>query len=99
MSNIAFPVKTTKNKAYALKLLEYFSSENAQNFYASANKEYPVTQNAQAHESIIEWGIFSEYTINLSKLCSLQKQAVFLAQDVGNNYYYLNFFATRSNFF
>ena len=76
-------VKTSKNKANALKLLEYFSSENAQNFYASANKEYPVTQNAKAHESIIEWGSFSEDTINVSKLGSLQKQAVFLAQEVG----------------
>jgi iron(III) transport system substrate-binding protein len=76
-------VKTSKNKANALKLLEYFSSENAQNFYASANKEYPVTQNAKAHESITEWGSFSEDTINVSKLGSLQKQAVFLAQEVG----------------
>jgi len=76
-------VKTTKNKINAIKLLEYLSSEDAQDFYASANKEYPVLNGALVHDAIRDWGEFSEDEINVSKLGSLQKEAVFLAQEVG----------------
>ncbi len=76
-------VKTSKNKKNAVFLLEYLSSNKAQDFYASANKEYPVLIGAKIDESIENWGSFSEHTINVSKLGSLQKEAVFLAQEVG----------------
>ena len=76
-------VKTSKNKKNAVLLLEYLSSNKAQDFYASANKEYPVLVGAKIDESIESWGSFSEHTINVSKLGSLQKEAVFLAQEVG----------------
>ena len=76
-------LKTSKNKANAKKLLEYFASEGAQDFYASANKEYPVIDDALIDKSIKSWGKFKEDTINVSVLGSLQKQAVFLAQEVG----------------
>jgi iron(III) transport system substrate-binding protein len=76
-------VKTSKNKANAVKLLEYLSSMKAQDFYASANKEYPVLASADIDESIEGWGEFSEDNINVSKLGSLQKEAVFLAQEAG----------------
>ena len=76
-------VKTSKNKKNAVLFLEYLSSNRAQDFYASANKEYPVLIGAKIDESIENWGSFSEHTINVSKLGSLQKEAVFLAQEVG----------------
>ena len=76
-------VKTSKNKKNAVLFLEYMSSNRAQDFYASANKEYPVLIGAKIDESIENWGSFSEHTINVSKLGSLQKEAVFLAQEVG----------------
>ena len=76
-------VKTTKNKTNSIKLLEYLSSEDAQDFYASANKEYPILKGALVHDAIRDWGEFSEDEINVSKLGSLQKEAVFLAQEVG----------------
>jgi iron(III) transport system substrate-binding protein len=76
-------VKTSKNKANAVKLLEYLSSTKAQEFYASANKEYPVLATAVIDDSIEGWGKFSEDNINVSKLGSLQKEAVFLAQEAG----------------
>ena len=76
-------VKTSKNKKNAVLLLEYLSSNKAQDFYASANKEYPVLIGAKIDESIENWGSFSEHKINVSKLGSLQKEAVFLAQEVG----------------
>lgn len=76
-------VKTSKNKQAATLLLEYLSSEKAQDFYASANKEYPVLDGAMVHASIKDWGKFIEDNINVGKLGSLQKEAVFLAQEVG----------------
>ena len=76
-------VKTSKNKENAILLLEYLSSEKAQNLYAFANKEFPVLMSAKSHESIQVWGDFNEHNINVSKLGSLQKQAVLLAQEVG----------------
>ena len=76
-------VKTSNNKKNAVLFLEYLSSSRAQDFYASANKEYPVLIGAKIDESIENWGSFSEHTINVSKLGSLQKEAVFLAQEVG----------------
>ena len=76
-------VKTSKNKKNAVLLLEYLSSNKAQDFYASANKEYPVLIGAKIDVSIENWGSFSEHTINVSKLGSLQKEAVFLAQEAG----------------
>ena len=76
-------VKTSKNKQAATILLEYLSSEKAQDFYASANKEYPVLDGAMVHASIKDWGEFIEDNINVGKLGSLQKEAVFLAQEVG----------------
>ena len=76
-------VKSSKNKEEAKILLEYLSSEQAQDFYASANKEYPVLNNASIAESIKDWGDFLEDDINVSKLGLLQKEAVFIAQEVG----------------
>jgi iron(III) transport system substrate-binding protein len=76
-------VKTSQNKKEAQKLLEYLSSDSAQDFYASANKEYPVLNDAKVAESIMVWGAFVEDEINVSKLGSFQKEAVFLAQEVG----------------
>ena len=75
-------VKTSKNKEQSIKLLEYLSSAEAQNEYASANKEYPVLIGAQVDESIASWGEFIEDTIGVEKLGKLQKDAVFLAQEV-----------------
>jgi len=76
-------VKSSKNKEDAQILLEYLSSEKAQDFYASANKEYPVLDSASVDYSIKGWGDFLEDDINVSKLGDLQKEAVFIAQEVG----------------
>ena len=76
-------VKSSKNKKDAQILLEYLSSEKAQDFYASANKEYPVLDSASVDYSIKGWGDFLEDDINVSKLGLLQKEAVFIAQEVG----------------
>ena len=76
-------VKSSKNKDAATKLLEWLSSEEAQESYADANKEFPVKSGIQVGETLKGWGEFKEDLISVEKLGSLQKEAVLLAQEVG----------------
>ena len=76
-------VKSSKNKDAATKLLEWLSSEEAQESYADANKEFPVKSGIQVGETLKGWGEFKEDIISVEKLGSLQKEAVLLAQQAG----------------
>ncbi|MDA9094671.1 extracellular solute-binding protein [Gammaproteobacteria bacterium] len=76
-------VKSSKNKDAATKLLEWLSSEEAQESYADANKEFPVKSGIQVGETLKGWGEFKEDLISVEKLGSLQKEAVLLAQQAG----------------
>ncbi|MDB9996966.1 extracellular solute-binding protein [Gammaproteobacteria bacterium] len=76
-------VKSSKNKDAATKLLEWLSSEEAQESYADANKEFPVKSGIQVGETLKGWGEFKEDLISVKKLGSLQKEAVLLAQEAG----------------
>ena len=76
-------VKSSKNKDAATKLLEWLSSEEAQESYADANKEFPVKSGIQVGEILKGWGEFKEDLISVEKLGSLQKEAVLLAQQAG----------------
>ena len=76
-------VKSSKNKDAATKLLEWLSSEEAQESYADANKEFPVKSGIQVGETLKGWGEFKEDIISVEKLGSLQKEAVLLAQEAG----------------
>ena len=42
-----------------------------------------MVDGSKINEAIISWGTFVEDNINVSKLGSLQKEAVFLAQEAG----------------
>jgi len=59
------------------------SSEEAQESYADANKEFPVKSGIQVGETLKGWGEFKEDLISVEKLGSLQKEAVLLAQQAG----------------
>ena len=73
----------SKNKAEAIKLLEWLSSADAQETYAGANKEFPVMPGIKVGKPLESWGPFKEDLISVEKLGSLQKDAVLLAQEVG----------------
>ena len=74
-------VKYSKNKAEAIKLLEWLSSNEAQETYAGANKEFPVMDGVPVGSILKNWGSFKEDLILVEKLGSLQKEAVLLAQE------------------
>ncbi|MBF0355712.1 MAG: Fe(3+) ABC transporter substrate-binding protein [Alphaproteobacteria bacterium] len=60
--------KAAKNKAEAIKLMEFLSSAEAQQFYAEANNEFPVLPSAKRSALVTAWGSFKEETINVAML-------------------------------
>tara|TARA_B100000575_G_scaffold108363_1_gene86256 strand:- start:2165 stop:3163 length:999 start_codon:yes stop_codon:yes gene_type:complete len=78
-------VKWSKNKDSSIQLLEWLSSDIAQDMYARANKEYPTVDGIALHPVIEAWGDFKEDLIQVDKLGSMQSDAVFIAQTAGYN--------------
>ena len=65
-----------KNAQAAIKLLEWLSSEKAQNLFADANMEYPVNKNVETHPYVAAWGEFKASEQNLANAGMLQNQAI-----------------------
>lgn len=61
-------LKTAKNKDNAIKLLEFLSSDTAQEIYANVNFEYPVKKGVKLNPILASWGDFKADPIALSKL-------------------------------
>ena len=72
-----------KNPQGALKLLEWLSSEKAQNLYADANLEYPVNPAVKPDPVVANWGSFKQNNINVAKAGELQAAAVRLMDRAG----------------
>ncbi len=76
-------VSTTKNKAEAVKFIEWLSSEKAQNLYADSNMEYPVNPQVKPHELVAAWGEFRKSPQNLTQAGELQVEAIKLMDRAG----------------
>ncbi|ERJ11420.1 Fe(3+) ABC transporter substrate-binding protein [Haloplasma contractile] len=74
--------KYASNKDNATKLLEFLSSEQAQNVYAKENYEYPVNQNVEPSALLNSWGDFNTQDINLSQLGEFNTKAVEIFNEV-----------------
>lgn len=72
-----------KNPEGAIKLLEWLSSEKAQNLYADGNLEYPVNPRVKPDPTVAAWGEFKQNLINVRQAGLLQAQAVKLMDRVG----------------
>ncbi len=75
--------KHAKNPAGAMKLLEWLSSEKAQNLYADVNLEYPVNAKVKSDPTVAGWGGFKQNLINVKEAGRLQAKAVKLMDRVG----------------
>ena len=75
--------KAAKNKANAIKLLEYLVSDASQIWYAEVNNEYPVKQGVPTSNTIASWGKFRADSVNLSRLGEVNAEAVKLMDRVG----------------
>jgi iron(III) transport system substrate-binding protein len=72
-----------KNEAEAIRLLEWLSSDKAQNLFADVNLEYPANPKVKSDPTVAAWGTFRQNLINVSEAGKLQPKAVMLMDRVG----------------
>lgn len=72
-----------KNRENAIKLMEYLVSGQAQQWYAEANQEYPVTAGVAPSATLQAWGEFKSDSVELSQLGRLNADAVRLMDRAG----------------
>ena len=67
--------KSAKNKAEAIRLIEFLSGSSAQKIYAEDNFEYPVKAGVALHPIVASWGSFKADTTFLSTIAEQRKIA------------------------
>ena len=72
-----------KNRANAVKLLEYLSSPEAQQMFADVAFEYPANPQAGTNPIVAKWGKFKQDDINVASAGEFQAAATRLADRVG----------------
>lgn len=72
-----------KHEAAALKLLEFLSSDQAQQLFATLNMEYPANPKVKPDAAVAAWGDFEPNRTNLAKAGELQTAAVKLMDRAG----------------
>jgi iron(III) transport system substrate-binding protein len=73
----------SKNKAQAVRFIEWLSGVDAQKIFADANMEYPVNEAVAPHEYVQAWGEFKENKLNLAQAGKLQAEAIKLMDMAG----------------
>ncbi|MFK7962927.1 MAG: Fe(3+) ABC transporter substrate-binding protein [Burkholderiaceae bacterium] len=76
-------LKGSDNKAAALKLIEFLSSDKAQEIYAQQNFEYPVVANVKADAITAKLGSFKADEISLAEVAKYRVAASKLVDKVG----------------
>ncbi|CAA7626490.1 Fe(3+) ABC transporter substrate-binding protein [Magnetospirillum sp. UT-4] len=74
---------SARNKAEAVRLLEYMAGPEAQRLFAEANNEFPVRSGAKLSPTVGAWGPFKAETINVAMLGENIAQAVRTFDRVG----------------
>ena len=72
-------VSNAPNRESAVKFLEYLASDEAQELFAKANFEYPVTEDVQRHEALAEWSEVKLDQLNIDALGRNNPEAVRVA--------------------
>lgn len=76
-------VKHARNPSAAIRLLEWLSSDKAQNLYADVNMEYPANPKIDWDPAVAKWGRFKQNPINVAQAGKLQAKAVMLMDRAG----------------
>jgi iron(III) transport system substrate-binding protein len=74
---------SAKNKAEAVKLLEFMSGPDAQKIFAEGNNEFPVLPGAKLSPTVAAWGPFKAEGINVAVLGENVSEAVRIFDRVG----------------
>ena len=72
-----------KNRANAVKLIEFLTSPEAQQMFADGNFEYPANPQAAANPILVKWGKFKQDDINVAAAGEFQAAATKLADRAG----------------
>ncbi|EIJ43147.1 ABC-type Fe3+ transport system, periplasmic component [Beggiatoa alba B18LD] len=75
--------KYAKHPELATQLLEWLSSEEAQDQFAELNFEYPANPQVKLSHIVEKWGKFNAETLHVSEAGRLQAQATRLMEEVG----------------
>ncbi len=75
--------KHAKNRANAVRLIEFLASREAQEIYARIVNEYPVRKDVQPGRIVADFGEFKADSLALSELAKFQKEAVRIADRAG----------------
>ncbi len=74
--------KHAPNKENAVKLVEYLSSDKAQQLYAQLNHEYPVKADVKPSDVVQSWGAFKADSVALEKIAENYDKALKLIDEV-----------------
>ena len=75
--------RVSNNKALAQQLIEWLTTEQAQQILMDSNQEYPVNPNVEINAELQSWGAFKRDQVNVSEAGRLQAAAVKLMDRVG----------------
>ena len=72
-----------RNRAGAIRLLEFLSTAEAQQLFANTSMEFPVNAKAEVHPIVRAWGPFRQDDINVASAGEFQAAATRLSDRVG----------------
>ncbi len=75
--------KSAKNRDNAVKLIEFLSSDEAQQWYAEVNGEYPIVEGIASSGLLQQWGEFKADPLNMSVLGENNMEALKLMDRAG----------------
>jgi len=75
--------KAAKNRDNAVKLIEFLSSDEAQQWYAEVNGEYPVVEGIDSSALLQQWGEFKADPLNMAILGENNGEALRLMDRAG----------------
>ena len=74
--------KSAPNKAAALKLMEWLSSDEAQRIYAETNNEFPVKPGVPASALVTSWGSFTPDMLPLTDVSGHRAEALKIMEEI-----------------
>lgn len=78
-------VKGAPNRDNAIAFLEYLTDDQAQQYFANGNNEYPVVDGVAPSSAVVELGAFEEDAVNASELGTNQAEAIKVFDRAGWN--------------
>ncbi|MEQ8525750.1 Fe(3+) ABC transporter substrate-binding protein [Gracilimonas sp.] len=76
-------LKNAPNKENAVRFLEYLTTPEAQKYYIGGNNEYPINDEAEKADVLVEFGEFKSDAVNVSALGRNNPEAIQIMDRAG----------------